>query len=64
MDDAKLIEALIDLQVEIQAIRLALVEVNIPQETIDHLKSEIDRREVRKLILGLSGQQSAPGASQ
>ena len=65
MEDAKLIEALIDLEVEIQAIHIALEQQGIPPETIQELKSEVDLKEVRKKVLErLSGPQSDPGASR
>ena len=40
MNDAALIEALTDIQVEIQAIHIALEQQGIPAETIEALKSE------------------------
>jgi hypothetical protein len=65
VSESVLVEALTDIQVEIQAIHLALVQVNIPTDTVQALKSEVDRDEVRrKMLEKLSGQQSVPGASR
>lgn len=51
MTNDQIIEALIDLNVEIQAIHLALEGERIPTETIKALRSEVDREAVRKKIL-------------
>ena len=51
MEDARLIEALIDLEVEIQAIHIAFEQQGVPAETIQELKSEVDRETTRKKIL-------------
>jgi hypothetical protein len=51
MNDAALIEALTDIQVEIQAIHIALEQQGIPAETIEALKSEVDRKEAKDAVL-------------
>jgi len=51
MKDELLIEALIDLQVEIQTIHKALEGQGIPAETLDALRTEVDREDVWKKML-------------
>jgi len=51
MTNEFLLEALIDVNVEIQAIQVALEGQGVPKETIQALKAEVDREDVRKEIL-------------
>ena len=65
MTDEQLLEALIDLNVEIQTIHKALDGLGIPSETLDALRTEVKREDVRMEVLGkLSGRHPASAPPQ